>query len=360
MGNLDNLIGCLLGTAVGDALGLPSEGLSKHRQQRLYPQLHRHHFWLGKGMVSDDTEHTCMVAQALIASGGDETEFARQLSWRMRFWLLGLPAGIGWATLRAIGKLWLGFPSDSSGVFSAGNGPAMRSAIMGVAYGDNLPKLRALVKISTRITHTDPKAEYGAMAVAVAAYLASRDSANAHPRLRLVTPSEYYQTLAMVLEPAAGEMLTLIQQAITSVTAGQTTAEFALSLGLKNGITGYIYRTVPVVIHAWLRSQPDYRTGILEIIHCGGDTDTTAAILGGIMGAAGGKSSIPQVWLDDLIEWPRSVEWMTALGQRLAEVTHQGTRQPALPLPLWGVLIRNLVFLIVVILHGLRRLLPPY
>jgi len=78
------------------------------------------------------------------------------------------------------------------------------------------------------------------------------------------------------------------------------------------------------------------------------------------MGAAGGKSSIPQVWLDDLIEWPRSVQWMTALGQRLAEVTHQGTRQPALPLPLWGVLIRNLVFLIVVILHGFRRLLPPY
>jgi ADP-ribosylglycohydrolase len=297
MGNLDNLVGCLLGTAVGDALGLPSEGLSKHRQQRLYPQLHRYHFWLGKGMVSDDTEHTCMVAQALLASGGDETEFARQLSWRMRFWLLGLPAGIGWATLRAISKLWLGFPSDS---------------------------------------------------------------ASAHAGLRLVSPPEYYQTLAMVLEPAAGELLALIQQAITSVTAGQTTAEFALSLGLKNGITGYIYRTVPVVIHAWLRSQPDYRTGILEIIHCGGDTDTTAAILGGIMGAAGGKSSIPQVWLDDLIEWPRSVQWITALGQRLAEVTHQGTRQPALPLPLWGVLIRNLVFLIVVILHGFRRLLPPY
>jgi ADP-ribosylglycohydrolase len=293
----NNIIGCLLGTAIGDALGLPSEGLSKHRQQRLYPQLHRHHFLLGKGMVSDDTEHTCMVAQSLITSGGDEVEFGLQLSWRMRFWLLGLPAGIGWATLRAIGKLWLGFPSDS---------------------------------------------------------------ASAHPRLRLVSPPEYYQTLAMVLEPAAGELLALIQQAITSVIAGQTTAEFALSLGLKNGITGYIYRTVPVVIHAWLRSQPDYRTGILEIIHCGGDTDTTAAILGGIMGAAGGKSGIPQVWLDDLIEWPRSVEWMTALGQRLAEVTNQGTRQPALPLPLWGVLIRNLVFLIVVIFHGFRRLLPPY
>ena len=55
--------GCLLGTAVGDALGLACEGLSKARQRRLYPDLAGYHFLFGRGMTSDDTEHTCMLAR---------------------------------------------------------------------------------------------------------------------------------------------------------------------------------------------------------------------------------------------------------------------------------------------------------
>ncbi len=129
------IIGCLLGTAVGDALGLPMEGLSKRRQYRMYPEIKGYHFLLGKGMVSDDTEHTCMVAQAIVASGGDERLFAKNLAWRMRRWFLCMPAGIGFATLRSLIKLCVGFSADRSGVFSAGNGPAMRSAIIGVCFG---------------------------------------------------------------------------------------------------------------------------------------------------------------------------------------------------------------------------------
>ena len=57
------LVGTILGTAVGDAIGLPREGLSPARARRLFgdPPL-RHRFLLGRGMISDDTEHTCMVA----------------------------------------------------------------------------------------------------------------------------------------------------------------------------------------------------------------------------------------------------------------------------------------------------------
>ena len=87
-------------------------------------------------MVSDDTEHTCLVAQALCAAPTDADRFARHLARGLRWWLLGLPAGIGSATLRATLKLWLGFPPARSGVFSAGNGPAMRSAILGAAMDD--------------------------------------------------------------------------------------------------------------------------------------------------------------------------------------------------------------------------------
>jgi ADP-ribosylglycohydrolase len=65
----DTLTGVLLGTAVGDALGLPREGLSPRRARRLFggPPL-RHRLVFGRGMVSDDTEHACVTAQALLRS----------------------------------------------------------------------------------------------------------------------------------------------------------------------------------------------------------------------------------------------------------------------------------------------------
>ena len=102
--------GCILGTAVGDALGLACEGLSKERQKRWFPTLDGYRLLLGKGLCSDDTEHTCMLAQSLIVAGGDEGLFARDFAWRLRWWLAGLPAGIGLATLRSLLKLWLFVP----------------------------------------------------------------------------------------------------------------------------------------------------------------------------------------------------------------------------------------------------------
>ncbi|QDV24529.1 ADP-ribosylglycohydrolase [Aureliella helgolandensis] len=60
------IVGCILGTAVGDALGLPYEGLTPQRAPRLLGLPGRYRFLLGRGMISDDTEHTCMVAQSLM------------------------------------------------------------------------------------------------------------------------------------------------------------------------------------------------------------------------------------------------------------------------------------------------------
>jgi ADP-ribosyl-[dinitrogen reductase] hydrolase len=90
----DRIAGVILGTAVGDAPGLPREGLSRRRAARLFgdPPL-RHSFLFGRGMASDDTEHTCMTGQALLRAPEDVDVFARSLAWRLRFWLLGLPAG---------------------------------------------------------------------------------------------------------------------------------------------------------------------------------------------------------------------------------------------------------------------------
>jgi ADP-ribosylglycohydrolase len=58
--------GLLIGTAVGDALGLPAEGLCRRRILRLYQGHWRHRLVFGRGMISDDTEHTIFVAQCLL------------------------------------------------------------------------------------------------------------------------------------------------------------------------------------------------------------------------------------------------------------------------------------------------------
>jgi len=109
-------VGCILGTAVGDAMGLVCEGLSRRRQLKMFPHLTGYNLLPGgKRLCSDDTEHTCMLAQSLIATLDCQEDqlarrFAANFAWRLRFWLAGLPAGIGLATLRAILKLWLGLP----------------------------------------------------------------------------------------------------------------------------------------------------------------------------------------------------------------------------------------------------------
>ena len=66
----------------------------------LFGPADRHRFLFGRGMVSDDTEHTCLVAEALIESGRDVASFERRLLGRLRRWLLTLPGGVGLATLR--------------------------------------------------------------------------------------------------------------------------------------------------------------------------------------------------------------------------------------------------------------------
>ena len=71
-------------------------------------------------------------------------------------------------------KLWLFVPPQFSGVRSAGNGPAMRSAILGVAFSESDPLLVMHVSASSAITHSDPRAQCGALAVALAARSAMR------------------------------------------------------------------------------------------------------------------------------------------------------------------------------------------
>ena len=354
------IIGCLLGTAVGDALGLACEGLSRRRQLKLFPDLAGYKLLPhGKGMCSDDTEHTCMVAQSLIETAhfrdpdGMGRRFASNFAWRLRFWLLGLPAGIGFATLRAILKLWIGFSPRTSGVYSAGNAPAMRIALVGVCYGEDLPRMQALVRAATRITHTDLRAQHGALAVALAAYLASLPEEN-------IDPQDYASALALLCGKDSG-LVALVRAVTASVERGESAQTYAASIGCANGVTGYVYHTVPVALHVWLRRHSNFRGALLETVRLGGDTDTVAAVVGALVGTRVGKAGIPSEWLQDLREWPRTPAWMEEVGVKLAaQVDHPFNRTEAVAINGVKLLLRNALFIPLVLAHGFRRLLPPY
>lgn len=168
------LNGVLLGTAVGDALGLPAENLSPQRIRRLWKGEWRMRLLPGHGMISDDTEHTLMAAQALLSHPDDAAAFQRSLAWKFRWWFASLPGGIGLATAKACLKLWLGFPANKAAVKSAGSGPAMRSAIIGTYFANDPERRREFVLASSRLTHRGWQAETAALAVAECAALAVR------------------------------------------------------------------------------------------------------------------------------------------------------------------------------------------
>lgn len=346
------LVGSMLGTAVGDALGLACEGLSPQRQLKLFPSLDRYGLLFGRGMVSDDTEHTVMLAQSLIVSGGDTARFARNFAWRLRGWLVALPAGVGLATGRAILKLWLFVPPSYSGVRSAGNGPAMRAAVLGVAFGKDLAALLQLNRISARMTHRDDRAEEGALTVAIAAHLAATSRTN-------LSAAELATVMAKYL-PTHSAVLACIHAVAASLAAGESATDFVAGLGSKHGVTGYMLHTLPAVLHVWLRHQDDYIGGVTEIIRLGGDSDSTAAILGGIIGARVGRDGIPPPLLRNLYDWPRSPRFIEAVAKRLAQGRVANAPLPAVFSFAIATPLRNLLFLAVVLLHGLRRMLPPY
>jgi ADP-ribosylglycohydrolase len=314
------------------------------------------------GMVSDDTDHADLTASALLECPDDPAGFARSLGRKLRWWLAGLPAGVGLATARAILKLWLGWPAERSGVFSAGNGPAMRSALLGVCLGGDpagSAGLAAFVRACTRLTHTDPRAERAALLVAVAARAGSVGGpSSAEPGTVERAAAESGLDLAEDAELAA--VWTRMREHLA---ARSSPRDFADAMGRQRGVSGYAYHTVPAALYCWMSFPDDPRRAVAEAVGLGGDADTVGAVTGALAGATCGAEALPADWLSAIIDRPRGVSRLRSLAERLSE--HFAEGRPARPLPLsWPsramVPLRNAAFLAVVLAHGLRRLLPPY
>ena len=265
-------------------------------------------------MLSDDTEHSLMIAKALIQHPNDLSCFSSQLARDFRWWLLALPAGVGLATARAIAKLWFGFPPSSSGVYSAGNGAAMRVAIIGVYFFDSPNQLERFVRAATVITHTDSRALTGALAIArLAAWVA------AHTHGQRPHSKELGEILrACGHDPEWIQIVKTVEQAAK---VNLTVDELAHALQISERVSGYVYHSVPIAIYSFWRHAGNFRAGTESTIRCGGDTDTTAAITGSLLGAGCPLESIPIEWRDRLCDWPRSSRYIRKLVKSASQTS---------------------------------------
>lgn len=350
----DRYRGMVLGTAAGDAVGLPAEGIPKRRVMKMFKGPWRHRLVFGYGMLSDDTEHMLFVVQSLLAHHASVDLFVKRLGWCLRGWFISLPAGIGLATARACIKLCLGFRTDRSGVFSAGNGPVMRVAPIGALFASSPERLNTFTEASTRLTHTHPRALIGAKAIAVTAAMIIREELAVRPAVGA------FIALLRGIGPEDADWIAVTEKIECGLVNNWTVAEFAESIGQGQGISGYVYHTVPVVLFAWHRHCFDFEKTLTAVWECGGDTDSTGAAAGALAGLTVGESGIPADWIREIKDWPRTTRLLRVAADSLSELKQSGRSRGPVRYFWPGIVLRNTIFLFVVLAHGFRRLLPPY
>jgi poly(ADP-ribose) glycohydrolase ARH3 len=277
---VDRSGGALLGTFVGDALGMPFEGVPP---DAIPLRLDMVEARLGRGTYTDDTEMMIVLAESLIEGGSVQPE-----SLARRFLERHDPRrGYGGGTLRVFAHWRDGVPVDAAarrvfgGQGSAGNGAAMRIAPVGVRFAADPARLLEQARRSATVTHTHPLGIDGAVAQAAAVGAALRGDDVVAAAREAVETDEMRRRLYTVAE--------FLREPLADPT------EIAEALG--NGSTAS--ESVPTAVYAACRTD-DFREAVTFAVRCGGDTDTIGAMAGAIAGARHGRKAIPSSWLDAL------------------------------------------------------------
>jgi ADP-ribosyl-[dinitrogen reductase] hydrolase len=283
----DRLAGTLWGTAVGDALGLFVEGLPARKIRGNFGAVDRFLWPHGRGVLSDDTEQAALIAEALLKHPDDPDAFERCLRWLLVKWFWTFPPGIGKAT--AIACLAMTFGLRIGSRWSAGNGAAMRAAIIGTFFYDDSLTRKTYGVRAARTTHGNDDAIDGALYVAeVAACCAEADVEDRFDIVRHAVnaiPSETVHEF--------------VQKAMDLVSSNAEADEAGVILGSS----GYVLHTIGLATFCFLRYGNDPKRALTEIISCGGDTDSNAAVLGAWLGGLHGKSR-PQELIRDIDQGP--------------------------------------------------------
>jgi len=297
-------VGALLGTFVGDALGMPWEGASS---ESMPDELDMRDERLGPGTYTDDTQMMIGLAESLlrhdVVDEGDLAETFLSLYDPRR--------GYGEGTTRVF-DLWrrgVGVEDAAGRVFeghgSLGNGAAMRIAPVAVRFFDDSVLLATQARRSARVTHAHRVGIDGA-AVQAAAITAALDGDD--PLAAAVSAARTQEVRAAIAQTRRR-------------TEDRLDAD---TLAGGRGIAPTADASVAAAVVAAARAD-SFEAAVTVAVRAGGDTDTVGAMTAAIAGARFGKAAIPARWLDALEDGERGrghVEWLaTRLAERAARAT---------------------------------------
>ncbi|MFE3193621.1 ADP-ribosylglycohydrolase family protein [Nocardia sp. NPDC059240] len=289
--HVDLMLESLDGLSVGDVVGAEFPVL-----RRDLSELRDGPLPAGRWEWTDDTEMACGVVDELLGYGAIEPDrlvagFAAHIDTRRDY---------GFMTVDSLGRIGRGAPwrevaaAAFGGQGSCGNGAAMRVAPLGAFYADDPETAVTQAIRSAEVTHSHPEGIIGAVAVAVAAATAGQARlAGIRP-----TPEQFLTTVLDRLDD--GDTTRRIARARALL--GAPYEQVATELG--TGIQVTAQDTVPFTLWVAANHLANYRSAVATCVAAGGDTDTTSAIVGGIVAThtgianhTGGPGGLPDTWL---------------------------------------------------------------
>jgi ADP-ribosyl-[dinitrogen reductase] hydrolase len=318
----ERFLGCLLGCAVGDALGAPYEGLwarSIPDEETLLAGFAEFEGY-PRGQFTDDTQLTIATVQSILAKGFlSPPDVARSLA---ALWKKQRVIGPGGACMHAALTFlrtgdWM---TCGAAVGQAGNGTAMRTAALGLLFLDQPDRLPAAVADIARLTHQDPRSIAGGVAIAKAAQLLASMP---------LDPQSFCQAVADAIAPISPAFATLATRlpalarespdiAIPTIAwSGMERPEFDAPI-----ITPFVIPTVLASLWCLLRHPDSWSSAVASAIRLGGDVDTLGAIVGALAGVRLGASAIPPV-LRETVQQAERLEKLALRYCELAGRLHQ-------------------------------------
>lgn len=286
----DKMSGCLYGQAIGDALGLGSEFMSKDDVINNYPKglekydqiiqdSHRLR-WI-KGAWTDDTDMMLCILDSFENNGFN----IKRIAYNFKDWFNGDPMGIGSHTYKILcmrdyveqpemcSELWW----ELSHRQSAANGALMRTSVVGLAH-DNVEKQAVDI---CKLTHFDPRC-IGTCVIA-----------------SLIINNLVWNNYELTYEEIEKIAKRYDERIIEWVDCAYKNEDIsALDLDEPYSI-GYTLRTLSAALWCYWHAK-SFTEGLLAVVNEGGDADTNAAVAGSILGAKFGYNAIPKHYIDEL------------------------------------------------------------
>lgn len=280
--------GCLLGLAVGDAMGAPAENLTAEAIAARWGEVTG--FLTDQPAGTDDTEYAAFSALLLLEHGTGLTSDHVADAWVRH--LIGREGGFpgaGFSELGTIENLRAGLRPPASGrhLHSWSDGLAMRAAVHGVyAAGDPATAAR-LAAADGAVSH-DGEGVHAGVAVAAAVAVAMTGTATPHD----------IAAAALAAVPDDSWTARSLRAGVTH--AGDVPALLEAVVVRSYPWTDLAPEAVALAFGAFLAASGEFTAAVTGAVATGRDADTTAAIAGALAGAHGGLDTIPADWREQI------------------------------------------------------------